>query len=79
MTKRLLAWAVLALLFALHHDAWLWDAPHRLGWAAGLPAGFVYHVAYCVAAAAAMAFLVRAAWPATPAPADEHPAEGGQR
>ena len=58
-----LPWVLLTFLFALHHDFWLWDAPHRVAWAAGLPAGFLYHVGYCLAAAAAMALLARRAWP----------------
>jgi hypothetical protein len=54
---------LLSLLFVLHHDVWLWDAPHRVTWAAGLPAGFLYHVGYCLLAAGAMALLARRAWP----------------
>lgn len=63
--ERVAAALSLAVLFLLHHDVWLWDAPHRLAWAAGLPAGFVYHVAYCFAAAALMAVLVRRFLPST--------------
>ncbi len=50
----------LGLLFALHHDFWFWDRPRLV---LGLPAGLLYHVLYCVAAAGLMAFAVRRAWP----------------
>lgn len=46
-----LAWAGVGLLYLLHNDVWLWSEPHRLPWAWSLPAGFVYHVVFCVAAA----------------------------
>jgi hypothetical protein len=62
------ALAALGLLWLLHHDFWLWDAPHRLPRLAGLPAGFVYHVAYCLAAAGLMAVIARFAWPADDSP-----------
>jgi len=53
-------YAALLLLFLLHNDLWLWnDASLTLG----LPAGLLYHVAYCLAVTALMAVLVRFAWP----------------
>lgn len=52
---RRLAWVALALLYLLHNDLWLWD-DGRL--ALGLPVGLLYHVGYCLAAAALMAFLL---------------------
>jgi hypothetical protein len=52
--------ALLAALFVLHQDTWLWrDARVVLG----LPAGLAYHVAYCLAAAGALLLAVRWAWP----------------
>jgi hypothetical protein len=62
------ALTALALFWLLHNDFWLWDAPHRLPWLAGLPAGFAYHVAYCLAAAGLMAAIARFAWPADDSP-----------
>lgn len=60
--RRGAAWfyAALGLLFVLHHDFWFWDEPRLV---LGLPAGLLYHVLYCVAAAALMALAVRRAWP----------------
>lgn len=55
--RRALA-AALAALWLLHNDLWLWDAPHRVAAAWGLPAGFLYHLGYCLAAAALMAWAV---------------------
>jgi hypothetical protein len=58
----------LALCGLLHNDFWLWDAPPRLPWLAGRPAGFAYHGAYCLAAAGLMAAIARFAWPADDSP-----------
>ena len=58
-SRRLLV-GTLVLLFLVHQDFWLWD---RLRWVAGLPAGFIYHVAFCLLCAAAYALVVRHAWP----------------
>ncbi len=45
----------IVLFYLLHNDFWLWrDA--RLVW--GLPIGLVYHLAYCLAAAALMGLLL---------------------
>ncbi len=82
--RRLLLCALLAALYLLHTDLWLWNDP---SWSFGLPVGLTYHVFYCFAAAAMMALLVRHAWPRTlsmedPAPgdpaADESPATEGE-
>jgi hypothetical protein len=58
------AWAGVAALFGLHFDAWFWHAPEPVASLWGLPAGFLYHVLYCLVAAAWMAVLWRAAGPA---------------
>ena len=58
--RRLLLYALLAALYLLHTDLWLWNDP---SWSFGLPIGLTYHVFYCLAAAAMMALLVRHAWP----------------
>ena len=47
-------------LFLLHDDSWLWS-DRRL--VMGLPAGMIYHLAYCLAATAVMALLVLRFWP----------------
>ena len=53
-------YAALAALYLLHNDLWLWNDPRR--WL-GLPAGLIYHVGFCVAAAAVLVLLVVYAWP----------------
>ena len=58
---RRLLYAVLALFFVLRYDLWLWDDARTLG---GLPAGLLFHVAYCLGAAVLLGLLVRYAWPA---------------
>lgn len=60
MSRRAWLWVALALMVVLHHDFWLWEEPRLV---LGLPAGLVYHVLYCAAAAALMALAVRRAWP----------------
>jgi hypothetical protein len=60
MILRSVLYASLVVLFALHNDLWLWhDASNWLG----LPAGFAYHVLYCLAVSGLMFLLVRDAWP----------------
>lgn len=54
----------LAVLYLLHNDVWNWAArspggPHRLEWLWSLPAGFAYHVAFCVAVAVFLGLWVR--------------------
>ena len=45
----------IGLFYLLHNDLWLWfDARPVLG----LPVGLVYHLAYCLAAAALMGLLL---------------------
>lgn len=58
--QRVAFWIALALLALLHHDVWLWRGPRLV---LGLPAGLLYHLLFCVAAAALMAWAVRFAWP----------------
>jgi hypothetical protein len=59
--RRRLALAALPVLFVAHNDFWLWNDPRVIG---GLPVGLTWHVAYCLATAGVMAWLVRDAWPA---------------
>jgi hypothetical protein len=54
---------VVALLYALHQDFWLWRVARPLVFGF-LPAGLAYHAGFTLAAAALMAVLVRVAWPA---------------
>jgi hypothetical protein len=57
---RRLALALLAALFVLHQDVWLWREPRLV---CGLPAGLAYHVGFCLATAAALLLAVRWSWP----------------
>lgn len=52
--------ALLAALFVLHQDVWLWRDPRLV---LGLPVGLTYHVAFCVAVTLVLAMAVRWAWP----------------
>jgi hypothetical protein len=72
--RLLLIGASLVAFFLLHDDFWLAADPRLV---LGLPAGLLYHVLYCVAAAGLMAVLVRVAWPLAPgAGAASPPPEG---
>jgi hypothetical protein len=61
------------LFYLLHNDLWLWNEPRLV---LGLPAGLVYHVAYCLGAAALMGLLLMLDPPAAPShgPPPEPPA-----
>ena len=43
------------LFYLLHNDLWLWHDP---GLVLGLPVGLIYHLAYCLVAAALMGLLL---------------------
>ncbi len=59
--KAILLYAAAAVLFALHQDWWLWgDSSLVFG---VLPAGLLYHIAYCGAASLLFRGLTRHAWP----------------
>lgn len=45
----------IGLFYLLHNDLWLWHDPRLV---AGLPVGLVYHLAYCLGAAALMGLLL---------------------
>ena len=64
---------LVAALYALHQDLWLWNEarPFVFGF---LPIGLFYHVAYTVACSALMWLLVRHTWPAHLEPAGEQKA-----
>ena len=57
---RLFALLLLAALFVLRYDFWWWNDASLM---AGLPLGLSYHVAFCFAASAVLALVVRYAWP----------------
>ena len=46
---------VFIVFFVLHQDFWLWERTEALF---GLPVGFVYHIAYCIAVTLVLALLV---------------------
>jgi hypothetical protein len=58
--RRFAVAAVLAALFVLHQDVWLW---HDARVVFGLPIGLGYHVAFCLVVTAALLLAVRVAWP----------------
>ena len=45
----------IGLFYLLHNDLWLWNDPRLV---LGLPVGLVYHLAFCLGAAALMALLL---------------------
>lgn len=47
---------ILALLYLLHNDFWLWWRSDLLG---GVPIGLAYHIAYCVVVAIFWSFVVQ--------------------
>jgi hypothetical protein len=54
--------AVIAGVYLLHQDTWLWGQPRPLAFGF-LPPGLTYHAAYCLAVAGLMWLLTRLAWP----------------
>ena len=54
---------VVAAVYALHQDVWLWRAARPLVFGF-LPIGLFYHAAYTLAISALMAWLVHTRWPA---------------
>ena len=61
MTKTA-ASVLVAALYLLHQDVWLWRTAEPLVFGF-LPIGLFYHAAYTVTAALAMWILVRLLWP----------------
>jgi hypothetical protein len=59
-TQRIL-YSLLALLYILHTDWWFWNDARLI---LNLPVGLLYHIAFCLVAAALMFLLVKFAWPA---------------
>ena len=50
---------VLALLYLLHYDFWLWRRPEIV---LGLPVGLLYQLAYCLLVAFVLALLLDKTW-----------------
>lgn len=61
--NRLLLGVVVAVLYLLHQDFWLWREARPLLFGF-LPIGLAYHGAYCIAVSLLMWTLTRIAWPA---------------
>ncbi|MQA31670.1 MAG: DUF3311 domain-containing protein [Luteitalea sp.] len=61
MTRVAIA-VILAVLYGLHQDFWLWREARPLVFGV-LPIGLFYHAAYTVATAVVLWVLVRIAWP----------------
>ena len=55
-------WALVAVLFLLHHDFWYWDDPRIV--AGFLPIGLCYHGLYTIVSGLVWFLVVRFAWPA---------------
>lgn len=55
--------ALVAALYVLHQDVWLWREARPLVFGI-LPAGLAYHALYSIVVAGVMWLLVRYAWPA---------------
>jgi hypothetical protein len=60
--KRLSATLIVAALYALHQDFWLWRTARPLVFGV-LPIGLFYHVAYTLVTALALWALVTLLWP----------------
>jgi Protein of unknown function (DUF3311) len=59
---RLATALILAALYALHQDFWLWREARPLVFGV-LPIGLFYHAAYTVATSVVLWVLVRLLWP----------------
>jgi uncharacterized protein DUF3311 len=53
---------VVALLYALHQDIWLWRDARPLVFGV-LPIGLFYHAAYTLAVSLMLSWIVRRHWP----------------
>lgn len=62
-----LALLVVAVMFALHNSFWLWPLDGRLPFLFGfMPFAFSFYVLYALLAVAAMALVIKLAWPDPP-------------
>ena len=53
-------YVALFVLYLFHNDLWLWNNARLF---AGIPAGLLYHIGFCIVASLLMFCLVRFAWP----------------
>lgn len=60
--KPLAAATIVAVLFTLHQDLWLWRVARPLVFGV-VPVGLFYHAAFTVVTALALLWLVRLVWP----------------
>jgi hypothetical protein len=60
---RAAAVCLLLALYVLHQDVWFWTDARPLAFGA-LPIGLFYHAAFTLVTSLALAFCVRALWPA---------------
>jgi hypothetical protein len=61
--NKIIAGAVIIVLYVLHQDFWLWRQARPLVFGV-LPAGLAYHVGYAVVTSLVLWLLVGLAWPA---------------
>jgi hypothetical protein len=61
--KRLAAFVIVAVLFALHQDVWYWRSARPIVFGV-LPIGLFYHAAFTLVTSLALWWLVRLVWPA---------------
>jgi hypothetical protein len=61
--NKIIATAIIIVLYALHQDLWLWRQARPLVFGV-LPVGLAYHVGYALVTSLALWLLVRLAWPA---------------
>jgi|AP95_1055475.scaffolds.fasta_scaffold415544_1 hypothetical protein len=59
-SKKWAAFGLLAVMYVLHNDWWLWSDSTII---AGLPVGLGYHVLYMILTALVLVIVVRLAWP----------------
>ena len=64
--RRLAVAVLLAALFVLHQDVWLW---HDARLVFGLPIALTYHLSFCLAVTLVLALAVRWSWPREVSPA----------
>ena len=57
-----LSFALVALLYVLHQDVWLWRAARPFIFGV-MPVGLFYHAAFTLSCSVVLALLVKYAWP----------------